>query len=175
MKNLQKLTLFIFSLVSMVSSIMAQEMPKELTNMMQFLGQWEAPDAVMIMGGKEYKFTYHSDFEKTAGGAGLLMHDWADVPDMGKFDGEHLIGYDPVGKKLLWYTVNNVGTTHEHTVQWNSDTEMQMEHIGTQDGKLYKEIGTAVFKDPNTIELNIVETLDGKKQSTIKAVFKKKS
>jgi hypothetical protein len=102
------------------------------------------------------------------------MHEWADVPELGKFDGENLIGYDPVKKELLWYTVNNVGTTHEHTVTWNSDKEMHLEHNGMLDGKQYKENGTAVFKDPNTVELNIIETLDGKEQSTMKAVFKRK-
>jgi hypothetical protein len=174
MKTCLKFNLFILSLIGIMPSLTAQEMPKDLANMMQFVGKWEAPDAVMTMGGKEYKFTYYSDFEKTASGSGLLMHEWADVPEMGKFDGENLIGYDPVRKQLLWYTVDNVGTTHEHTVTWNSDHEMLMQHNGMQDGKLYKESGTAVFKDPNTVELNIVETLDGKEQSTIKAVFKKK-
>jgi hypothetical protein len=175
MKTHNRAYLFLAFIIGIVSALTAQDMPKDLTNMMQFLGEWEAPNAVLTMGGKEYTFTYHSVFEKTASGSGLLMHDWADVPDMGKFDGENLIGYDPVGKKLLLYTVNNVGTTHEHIVQWKSDREMVMEHNSLKDGKPYKEHATAIFKDPNTMELNIVETLDGKEQSTIKAVFKKKS
>lgn len=174
MKNILKISLIMICLIETGFSLSAQEMPKDLTNMMKFIGKWEAPGAILNMGGKEYKFTYYTDFEKTADGSGLLMHEWADVPDMGKFDGENLIGYDPVGKKLLWYTVNNIGTTHEHVVQWTSDSEMHMEHNSIQDGKAYKEMGTAIFKGPETIELNIVETLDGKEQSTIKAVFKKK-
>jgi hypothetical protein len=174
MKTCLKFNLFILSLVGILPSLTAQEMPKDLTNMMKFLGNWEASNAVMTMGGKEYKFTYYSNFEKTANGSGLLMHEWADVPELGKFDGENLIGYDPVKKELLWYTVDNVGTTHEHTITWNSDQEMHLEHNGIRDGKPYKEQGTAIFRDPNTVELNIVETLDGKEQSTMKAVFKKK-
>ncbi len=175
MKTHFRFFLFILTQAGIMPSLIAQEMPKDLINMMQFLGEWEAPNAVLTMGDKEYKFTYHSAFEKTANGSGLLMHEWADVPDMGKFDGENLIGYDPVGKKLLWYTVNNVGTTHEHVVSWKSDKEMVMEHNSSQDGKPYKEKGTAVFKDPDTLELNVIETLDGREQSTIKAVFKKKT
>jgi hypothetical protein len=174
MKTSFKINLFIFTLTVMGLSLNAQDIPNDLKNMMQFIGNWEAPNTVMNMGGKDYRFTYYTDFEKTAGGSGLLMHEWADVPDLGKFDGENLIGYDPAGKKLLWYSVNNMGTTHEHEVQWKSDTEMHMEHNSTQEGKPYKEQITAIFKDPNTIDLSIVETLDGNVQSTIKAVFRKK-
>jgi hypothetical protein len=56
------------------------------------------------------------------------MNEWADVPDTGKTDGKNLIGYDPVGKRLLWYTVNNMGTTHEHIVRWTSDKPYLSKH-----------------------------------------------
>ncbi len=39
----------------------------------------------------------------------------------------------------------------------------------------FKEQGTAIFRDPNTIEFSIVETLDGKENGTLKAIFKKKT
>jgi hypothetical protein len=166
---------FVFALIGIVPFLRAQEMPKDLAKMMQFIGKWEAPDAVLKSDGKEYKFTYYTDFEQTAGGSGILMHEWADVPDMGKFDGQNLIGYDPYSQKLYWYSVDNIGTTHEHTCQWISDKEMHMEHNSTRDGKAFIEQGTAILRDPNTIELNIVETLDGKENGTLKAIFKKKT
>ena len=52
---------------------------------------------------------------------------------------------------------------------------MYMEHNSIRDGKPFKEQGTAIFRDPNTIEFSIVETLDGKENGTLKAIFKKKT
>jgi hypothetical protein len=168
-------TFFMILLAGLAPFLAAQELPKEMVNMMKFIGRWEAPNAVLKSEGKEYKFTYYTDFEQTAGGSGILMHEWADVPEMGKFDGQNLIGYDPYSKRLYWYSVDNMGTTHDHTCQWKSDNEMYMEHNSIRDGKPFKEQGTAIFRDPNTIEFSIVETLDGKENGTLKALFKKKT
>ena len=175
MKTYLKLKIFMITLTSLVPYLSAQELPRDMVNMMKFVGRWEAPDAVLKAEGKEYRFTYYTDFEQTAGGSGLLMHEWADVPGMGKFDGQNLIGFDPYSKKLYWYSVDNMGTTHDHICGWKSDNEMYMEHNSIRDGKPFKEQGTAVFRDPNTIEFSIVETLDGKENGTLKAIFKKKT
>jgi hypothetical protein len=163
----------ILGIMSVTGTLMAQEMPADLTKLMVLEGKWEG-NATAKMGEKSYNFSLHSEFTKLPGGSGLTMHEWAEIPDMGKFDGTNLIGFDPYDKKIHWYTVDNMGTTHEHVGLWKNDKEFYMEHQSQREGKKFVEQISTIFTDPKTVSLSIKETLDGQPQFVLDAKLTKK-
>src|SRR4051812_1228365 len=110
--------LFIIASLFFTSSALAQTTVDNTGNQLKWLlhlkGYWEAPDATLQTGGKKYTFNYTADFKNIADSNGLTMNEWGDVPGVGKLKGANLIGIDPNDGKVHRYSVDNMGTTHEH-------------------------------------------------------------
>ena len=146
------------------------KLPLPVQQILRWEGRWKGP-ATLQLDGKTYKSTYFADFKKTADGNGLYMNESCDVPGIGKMNGANLVGFDPNDGKIHWYSVDNMGTTHEHVGQFTNDNDFYMEHKSHQKGKQYVEKIQVNFKDKNTLLLTVIGTLDGNVQETIEATF----
>jgi hypothetical protein len=150
-----------------------QQQPEQLKYILEWAGHWEGP-AVLKMAGQELKFTYYGNFKKTAMGSGLEMHEWGEIPGMGKLDGNNLIGFDPHDGKIHWYSVDNVGTTHEHTGSFSDHDHFSMVHKSTRDGKTYIENIEMTRIGKDKMNLKLVATLDGKTEEELIVIFNRK-
>lgn len=146
----------------------------QLKMLLQFNGRWEASDAVMKTGGKEYTFTYTTDFKIASDNHAIVMHEWADIPELGKFDGNNLAGVSMSDGKIHWYSVDNMGTLHEHIGEFSDAKHFSMTYTSIQDGKEFIETLKAEFTSANMLLMNVTATLGGDEIVTITGNFKRK-
>lgn len=147
----------------------------QLKRLLQLNGYWQAPDAVLHVSDKEFKFVYSADFKKTADNNGLTMNEWGNIPRMGQLNGANLIGIDPYDGKVHWYSVDNMGTTHEHIGEFTDDNHFTMMHKSIREGKEYIETITFVLSGADKMDFKLVATLDGKEQEAITGTFRRKT
>jgi len=143
----------------------------QLKMLLQLKGYWTTNAATMQTDGKEYKFAYYADFKTTSDNNGIVMHEWATIPGMGKLDGTNLAGINMYDGKVHWFSVDNMGTTHEHIGEFTNSKHFSMTYKGPQEGKAYVETLTMDFTDANTLQLKQVGTLDGKEAVLITGTF----
>ena len=150
------------------------ETPQQLSYILKLEGNWVS-NAAITMGDQTQKTIYYADFEKISDGSGLLMKEWCTIESAGKFTGTDLIGYDPNDGKIHWYTVDNMGTTHEHIGSFSDADHFTMQHKSMRDGKEFIENIVMTFTGKNSLHLEIIATLDGKQEEKIAGDFTRKS
>jgi hypothetical protein len=180
MKNQIKNLMTFAILMNIFTNIQAQNKPaaqpkvaEEWTKMLGVEGSWSGP-ATLILGAKTYHFTDYSEFRKTADGSGLLMEEWSTDPELGKMKGTSLIGYNPNDKMIHWFSVDNMGTAHEHTGSWKTPNHFYMEHNSMQEGKKYVEKIDCMFTTKDQLELKVTGTLDGETMMQFNGNFQRK-
>jgi hypothetical protein len=141
-----------------------------LADLMKWDGKW-AGEATLKMEGKTYKVQYSADFEKTADGSGIQMMEGFTHPELGTYVGENLIGYNSYDKKIHWFSVDNMGTAHEHLGYWKSPTHFYMEAHEKQNGKSFVERIDANVSNAGTMEFHLVGSLEGKVVEDITCTF----
>lgn len=145
--------------------------PPALERLMKLEGHWVG-EARMVIEGKGYTVTYHADFRRTKDGSGLTMSEWFDSADLGSFRGENLIGYDPFTKRIRWFSVDNMGTAHEHAGDWTSETRYAMEHRGLRQGRKYLE-KVSMEVQGEALAVRMVGALGGKKTEELSGTFRR--
>jgi hypothetical protein len=108
----------------------AGTMNSQLKMLLQFNGYWKTNAATMQTSGKGYKFAYYADFKPAADNNGIVMHEWAIIPGMGKLDGENLAGVNMYDGKIHWFSVDNMGTAHEHIGMFSDNKHFSMQYKG---------------------------------------------
>lgn len=136
------------------------EIPAQIKNLMKFLGRWES-DVSMTAEGKTYKVHYWVDCKKTADGNGLFADEGFSNNELGTLYGADLVGFDPYTSKIRWFSVDNMGTAHEHIGDWQTPDHLFIEHDGIRDGKKYVEKIDFEFKGDDQLNFKLVGTLDG--------------
>jgi hypothetical protein len=165
----------IFSLVAMNSNAQEKkpEIPVPVQNLMKFIGKWQA-DATLTMEGKTYKVNYWVNCTKTADGYGLMADEGFTHPELGTLSGANLVGYDPFDSKIKWFSVDNMGTAHEHVGSWETPDHLYIENNGMHDGKKYIEKIHFIFKGKNEMDFKLISTLDGIETEKAEGIFRKK-
>jgi hypothetical protein len=146
------------------------EIPVPVKNLMKFLGKWKA-DASLIMDGKTYKVDYYVNCKKTADGNGLTADEDFASPDLGTLKGANLAGYDPYDSKIHWFSVDNMGTTHDHVGEWQTPDHLYMEHNSMREGKKFQEKLDFTFNGKDELNFRLVATLDGTEVERGEGVF----
>lgn len=141
-----------------------------LAELMKWEGKWIG-EANLKMDGKSYTVHYTADFQKTADGSGMQMMEGFTHPDLGTYVGENLIGYNGNDKKIHWFSVDNMGTAHEHLGSWKSPGHFHMEAREIQKGKKFVERIDAKVPDAGTMEFHLTGSLDGKVFEEISCTF----
>lgn len=152
----------------------APVMPEILKAALRLEGKWEA-NASGQLGGKTHAFKYNMHFRKTASGSGLLMYETANIPDVGKLDGTNLIGYDPYDGKLHWFSVDNLGTTHDHTGELLSNDHIRLIHESSREGKPYREQIDIEWISADRVKIKLVGTLGGNVEEVLEGTFVRRS
>ncbi len=148
--------------------------PEILKAVLRLEGKWEA-NASGQLGGKTHTFKYNMHFRKTASGSGLLIYETANIPDVGKLDGTNLIGYDPYDGKLHWFSVDNLGTTYDHTGELLSKDHIRLIHESSREGKPYREQIDFEFIGANKLKVKLVGTLGGNVEEVLEGTFVRRS
>lgn len=148
--------------------------PEILKTALRLEGKWEANTSAQI-GGKAYAFKYNMHFRKTASGSGLLMYETANIPDIGKLDGSNLIGYDPYDGKLHWFSVDNLGTTHDHTGELLNKDHLRLVHESSREGKPYREQIDVEWISADRVKMKLVTTLGGNVEEVLEGTFVRRS
>lgn len=143
---------------------------QQLKYLLALHGNWESP-VTITMGDKQQKATYYADFSKTADGNGILLKQQVDIPGVGKSIATDLAGVDPYDGKVHWYTVDNMGTTHEHIGSWSDPQHFSMMHTSIREGKPYMEIITIEVKNKDELFVKQINTSDGQVEAMIEGNF----
>jgi hypothetical protein len=150
------------------------EMPVEVQNLMKFIGRWES-EASLTMEGKTYKVMYWVDCKKTADGSGIFADEGFTNPELGTLSGADLAGYDPNDSKVKWFSVDNMGTTHEHIGEWKTPDHLYIEHNGLKNGQKYVEKIDFIFRGNDELDFKLTGTLDGVESEKAEGIFHKKA
>ena len=150
------------------------EVPEAVKNLMKFVGKWES-NASLGMEGKTYKVLYKVDCKPIADGNGVYVDEWFSSKELGTLKGSDLFGYDPFDTKIHVYSVDNMGTTHEHTGEWQTPDHLYVEHNSVREGKKYVEKLDFTFAKKDELQFKLVATLDGQVVQTGEGVFHRKS
>lgn len=153
---------------------MAEKAASQLKMLLQFNGLWETSTAVMKTGSKEHRFAYYVDFKIASEDNAIVMHEWADIPGIGRLDGNNLAGVSMQDGKIHWYSVDNMGTTHEHIGEFTDQHHFTMAHTSMQDGKEFVETIEMEFAKPDVLILKETVTLGGEEVVLITGTFRRK-
>lgn len=155
---------------SLVSTVFAKgnapaNLPKEVQPMYCLVGDWAAPDGVMMIGGKKLKVDLKISCAPTAAGLGILCHAKLDIEGLGLIEETDLFGYDPGQNRYHWFSVTARGDTHDHVAlpPGPKDSAITFVYNGKQDGKPLKEtITLGLSADGNKIEFRNEGLVGGK-------------
>ena len=156
-KTILSLVLVTWMLSTQVSVAQTQD---AWTLMQQFKGKWSG-SAQITFGEASFTVVYHLNFKSSASGSALTMDEWFSHPDLGDFRGANLIGFNPVDGMIHWFSVDNMGTTHDHSGSWVTPQHFHMVHSSIQDGKPFVEVIDLRFLAGNLLEVKLTATLDG--------------
>jgi hypothetical protein len=177
MKQILKLTLLAFILVFAGNASDAQEMkaetPDAIKNLMKFIGDWQSKVA-LTMEGKTHEVDYMVSCTKTADGNGIFADEKITSPELGTIKAANLAGYDPFEKKIKWFSVDNMGTTHEHVGEWQSPDHLFIQFTGLREGKKYVEKIDLHFMGADELHFKLAATLDGVDAEKAEGIFHKK-
>jgi len=135
-------------------------------------GRWEGK-ATLVLEGNTFTFTYYAEFKKTSDGKGMLMEESFNSPELGALHGTNLIGYNANDGKIHWFSVDNFGTTHDHSGTWKNRDHFSMSTRETVNNMAYVEEIDLKFTGEDSMELSLLATMDGKEYETIAASFKR--
>jgi hypothetical protein len=150
------------------------EVPEAVKNLAKFVGKWES-NASLMAEGKTYKVLYKVDCRLIADGNGLYVDEWFSNKELGTLKGSDLFGYDPYDTKIHVYSVDNMGTTHEHTGEWLTPDHLYVEHNSVREGKKYVEKLDFTFAKKDELQFKLVGTLDDQVVQTGEGTFHRKS
>lgn len=148
------------------------EIPEAVKNAQQWIGKWTGT-TTMVMQGKTYTPKDEWVFRSVAGGFGVYLEMTSTDPALGTMKSSDLMGFDPFDQKIHVFTVDNMGTCHDHICEWKSADHFYLEHNSIRDGKPYTEKIDMVMKGKDAFETDYKGIVDGKTVDTGKGVFKR--
>jgi hypothetical protein len=147
--------------------------PDILQKIMNWEGDWQA-NLTMKMGGQTSNSVDNISFSKASDGSGVLAKEWMDSPKGGKVYATHLVGYNMEEKRLHWFTVDNMGGCQDAIGTMTGENHIHLASSGKENGKPMKSSVDLVIKNKDTVDFNLVVTVDGKTVRTMMGSFMRK-
>jgi hypothetical protein len=171
MKKQFKLGILV-TLFSLILSSSYAQIPLQWARTLQLEGYWEGP-AILNLGGQIFNVAnYHVDFRTSIDGNALTMDEGFSDPTLGELKGTNLIGFNPFEDNIHWFSVDNFGTSHEHTGSWLTSKHFYMEHRSIQGGLPFIEYINVRLKANNQkTDLSLIATLGPDTVQIITATF----
>jgi hypothetical protein len=63
-----------------------------------------------------------------------------------------IIGYNESNDEIHWYSITNLGETHDHILKWTDDNTFTMMYSGMKDNKPFVENIACKFTKPGIVE-----------------------
>lgn len=142
-------------------AVVAQEMPAGQKNLMQMEGKWVCKNAVINMGGKDYTGEFSVECVAINNNTGIRAQEKFTNEEIGTMRAQDLFGYDPNLQQVHMYTIDNMGTTHDHVGYWIDDHHLYLQYQGVLEGKMYVEQLDMLIKDANTMHFKLTAMLNG--------------
>jgi hypothetical protein len=155
------------------STAFTQEQPMAQKNLMQFNGKWKSSDFNLTMGDKNYGGEYSFDCAMVNMNTGIIAHEKFVNKEMGTMMAENLVGFDPNLKQIHIYTIDNMGTAHDHYGYWIDEHHLFVEYQGVVEGKMYVEQIDIVFQTADKWVLKLTAMLNGEIVEQAKGSFVK--
>jgi len=168
-----KMVLALLTVMVISLSAWTQEQAQAQKNLMQFVGKWKSTDVKFTMGGKTYTGDYTFDCSAVNNNTGILAHEKFVNAEMGTMLGENLFGYDPNLQQMHLYSIDNMGTAHDHVGYWIDDKHLFVQYQGVVDGKMYVEQIDMVFQSPDKMTLKLIGMLNGEVFEEAKGTYVK--
>ena len=150
MKTLLALT----TLAAVTSSAFAKgnpdpKLPKEIQGMYCLVGEWKSQNGSAVMDGKKHKVDFTVSCAPVAGGMALACTAKFDIEGLGHMEESDLFGYDPGQNRYHWFSVTQMGETHDHVAlaPGPNDKAITFAYSGIQNGKPMQEVITLTFLD----------------------------
>ncbi len=155
-------------------SAFTQEVPQAQKNMAQFVGKWSSSDIQLTLGDKTYGGEYTLDCVAVNNNTGILAHEKFVSPELGTMLGENLLGFDPNLQQMHLYSIDNMGTAHDHCGYWIDDHHLFVQYQGPVEGKMCLEQIDMVFHSDGKMSLKLTAMLNGESFKLVKGSFVKK-
>jgi hypothetical protein len=168
-----KKAILLIAVVIPFFTTLAQDMPEEQKNLMQFVGNWKLNDAKFTMGEETVTGVYTLDCSAVNDNTGIIAHEKFVTKDMGTLKGENLLGLDPYTGLIHLYSIDNFGTAHDHYGYWIDKNHLYVQYQGVVEGKMYVEQIDMKFSSPDKLELNLTGMLNGEVYSGLSGTFTK--
>jgi|WetSurMetagenome_2_1015567.scaffolds.fasta_scaffold871407_1 hypothetical protein len=166
------LTMISFSMI-IVLRVNAQEnvqkIDQGILNFSKYLGKWHS-NVTFKSEGKTENMDYTIEYSSIADGHGVYMEETAKSPE-GLYKCGNMAGYDPYAKKLHWYSVDNMGTAHDHAFSWLAPDHFTLLHKSMRNGKEYTEKVDCRFTSDKSCDMVYVATLGGKETERMEGKF----
>lgn len=168
-----KFNIFLILIVMFGLTVFPQEKSEAQKNIMQFVGNWKLENARMTVGGQKLTGVYTFNCSAVCDNTGILAHEKFVTNETGTMIGENLLGYDPNTGLIHLYSIDNMGTTHDHYGYWINKNHLFVQYQGIVDGKIYLEQINMTFTSPDKLELKLVGMMNGKAYSMFDGTFTK--
>jgi hypothetical protein len=119
---------------------LADAPPQEVKDMLSMVGTWKGA-ATLTMGADTAKVKVAMTCQPAAGEWGVQCRtQFTGMPGGGIYLETDLFGYEPGTKKFHWFSVTNMGETHDHVSDGIKGNLIEFVHHGVQEGKPLKEV-----------------------------------
>jgi len=175
MRSIRIITLATAALVAPLANAHAQQPPQpapEIARITALAGKFDG-EAKVTMNGQTTTFTLHHTSRVIAGGFGLQVHEEADIPGLGHYEAENLLGWDAGKKQLHLLTVTNDPYTHDHAGRWTDATHATLRYEGLQDGKKLVEVIPMVVPSADEYRFQSTLTIAGQPPQQFEATMKR--
>lgn len=140
----------------------------EMQRLNVIIGSWEG-DATAMMNGKTVHFRLHHENVPIVQGFGIQCRETADSPDIGHYESQNLLGFDPGRAEIHLLSVTNWAETHDHKGKWIDDKSFTLRYEGVVNGKPMVEVIPVTIVSNNEYRFKSTVTIDGKVDSTFEA------
>jgi hypothetical protein len=146
-------TVAFLTLAATTSLAQAEDMPKPIADLEKLVGTWKG-GGTATMGKDSAKISASWTCKRTSAKAGVLCQlKVTGIPGV-TMEETDLFGYEPSTNTYHWFSVTNLGETHDHVAKVTDDPKLQFVFTGTQEGKPFKEVIDVEFaKDAKSFAL----------------------
>lgn len=150
--------------------------PRELELLKQLIGDWKIDMDMRMPDGSMAKGAGRATGRVVSGGSGLygvLVELEAEIEGMGRLDELDLFGFNAHDGKVHSFTLNSMGTSHDHIGGWKSDRILEIGWSGVADGKDSSELITFTWNSPKELAVNEVDRVEGAVSMLIRYTLRK--
>jgi len=139
----------------------APQPPEQTKDLQCLIGSWSGA-GTLEMGGQKVDLKLSYTCSEVASGFGVGCHGtMVGIPGLDAYDFQDIWGYDPGDGKIHWFTVTNVGETHDHKGSIANNAFVG-QFTGKRDGKKFVEKINWQFSDHDNFHVTSVGLLAGK-------------